>query len=57
MLPQDIRKLQEAVADICIIKEEIAKVSYEMYQAYLKVGFTKKESIELVKNLIGVNKK
>lgn len=52
MRPEEFRKTQEAVANIGIIKDEIAKASYSIYKAFIKQGFTKKEAMELTKHLI-----
>ena len=48
----DFRKLQEAVANMVIIKDEIAKATYALYTAHIEAGFTKKEAMELTKHLI-----
>lgn len=52
MTAVEFRKLQEAVANIDLIKDEIAKASYSLYKAFIKEGFTKKEAMELTKHLI-----
>ena len=48
----EFRKLQESVANILVVKDEIAKATYGIYQALIKEGFTKKEAMELTKHLI-----
>lgn len=49
MTEVELRKFQEAVANLLLIKEEFAKSLFELYKAYQKAGFTKNEALELVK--------
>jgi len=47
----DFRKLQEQLANmiICGLHYEIAKWHRAIYEAYIKVGFTAEQAIDLVK--------
>ena len=48
----EFRKMQEAVANLLAVKDEMAKGFFEMYVAYQKAGFTKEEALDLVKRIL-----
>jgi hypothetical protein len=44
----EFRKIQEAIANLVLVKEEIAKGAYELFKAYEKAGFDKTQALHLV---------
>jgi hypothetical protein len=48
----EFRKMQEAVANLIRVKDEYARGLFAIYSAYQEAGFTKKESMELLKAFI-----
>jgi len=52
MTDVQFRQMQEAVANLLKVKDEMAKGLYEMYKAYQEAGFKKKEAMELLKTIL-----
>jgi len=52
MTDVQFRIMQEAVANLLKVKDEMAKGLFEMYKAYQKAGFKKKEAMELLKTIL-----
>lgn len=48
----EFRKMQEAIANLLRVKDEYAKGLFAIYEAYQEAGFTKKESMELLKTFM-----
>jgi len=50
MTPIELRKLQEAVANLSLVKDELAKGMFELYASFKKAGFSQLEALELTKS-------
>jgi hypothetical protein len=44
----EYRKIQEAIANLLNVKDEIAKGAYGLFKAYTEAGFTEEQAIKLV---------
>ncbi|MFX0084242.1 MAG: hypothetical protein ACFFAU_01110 [Candidatus Hodarchaeota archaeon] len=52
MTEVEFRRFQEAMANMVRMKDEVAESLFELYKAYQKAGFTKNESMTLIKALM-----
>ena len=48
MYDTEFRKIQEAIANLLLVKDEIAKGAYELFKAYENAGFDKQQALQLV---------
>lgn len=44
----EYRKIQETLANLVMVKDEIAKGAYELFEAYKKAGFTEEQALKII---------
>jgi len=44
----EYRKIQEAIANLLQVKDEIAQGAYGLFEAYKNAGFTEEQALKLV---------
>lgn len=48
----ELRKFQEAMANLCKIKDEYSKALYSMYKSFKDAGFSKTEALTLIIEIV-----